>query len=179
MNYLVLLRDDLASSGKIAEAKNLSEVVDGYWSTSSDALGEMIASLAWIPTAREQLIHRAWAGVCGKGNDETGVTAGSRVLRKNVVRTLLGITVPAQSQRGELAEAELAGENAGFQGSWLPILPGWIEGRRAPPGPLVPAALTLNGRRPIQAARSSWYSWWRPPSTGLRLTVAPSGRWCR
>ena len=99
------------------------------------------------------------------------------VLRKNSVRALLGVAVPTQSQSGEFAEAEIARENAGFQGSSLPILPGWIEGTRARPGSPRTADLIGDGRQASQAAKSSWYSWWSPPSTGLRLTVAPSGRW--
>ncbi len=69
------------------------------------------------------------------------------VLRKNVVRALLGVAVPAQSQRLGLAEAEYARESACFQGSSLSIIPGWIEETRAHPGSPTTADLIVDGRQ--------------------------------
>ncbi len=51
------------------------------------------------------------------------------VLRKNIVRALLVVAVPDQSQRRGLAEAENGLERGGFQGSVLSILPGGLKGR--------------------------------------------------
>ena len=39
------LRDELALKGKENEARELSEVVDGFWTTTSEALIEMLESL--------------------------------------------------------------------------------------------------------------------------------------
>ena len=42
------LRDALAAKGKADEARELSEVVDGFWSTASEALAEMLDSLVKV-----------------------------------------------------------------------------------------------------------------------------------
>jgi len=42
------LRDELLATGKSKEAEELTEVVDGYWTTASEALGEMMNSLTSV-----------------------------------------------------------------------------------------------------------------------------------
>ena len=39
------LRDTLAKKGKAKEAQELTELLDGYWSTASEALGDFLVSL--------------------------------------------------------------------------------------------------------------------------------------
>ncbi len=67
------------------------------------------------------------------------------MLRKNVVRALLGVAVPSKNQRHGLAEAENGLDVAGFQEPALSILPDWIEGTRARRGSPKTADLICGG----------------------------------
>jgi len=105
------------------------------------------------------------------------------VLRKNFIRSLRARSSRPLTAYGMGIRESNRPANKKVPDSqgidYTSISAGWVFGRKLDLGWVGTADLPVDGRQVSQAARSSWYSWWSPPSTGFRLTVAPSGSWWR